>query len=233
MTTNMSDEESGWESLSMAGGQDWAYCHKKDKCFMNHTRQITRAQGRNALKICIKTVPRKEACLVRTDWKWEITVEQTCMEKTPKHRIKEKLDAGRQERQELCDSGWGAGHALWQMAGWERPGLSHWREGRLRLGKGDYTAIPESFTGMIDTEKDVVSGAEDKRIGGMGQKHKLPAAFPTGLDLTEKKAVYREWGESRQVKESEWGSECQKWGVCALQGNATHVAGGVLKIRLF
>lgn len=34
------------------------------------------------------------------------------MENTPKHRIKEKLDAGRQERQELCDLGWGAGHAL-------------------------------------------------------------------------------------------------------------------------
>ena len=44
---------------------------------------------------------------------------------------------------------------------------------------------------MIVTEKDMVSGAEDKRIGGMGQKQRLPAALPTGLDRTEKKGLHR------------------------------------------
>lgn len=67
----------------------------------------------------------------------------------------------------------------------------------------------------------------------MGLKHRLPAAIPTGLDQTEKEGMRRVCRKSRQVKASKLSSECQKWGERASQENATHVAEGVLEIRLF
>ena len=56
----------------------------------------------------------------------------------------------------------------------------------------------------------MVSGAKDKRVGGMDLKHRLPAAIPTGLDQTEKEGMRGVCRESRQMKESKLSSECQK-----------------------